>query len=100
MSPPSQTARTCWSARQAFLLPCLGRTELDVRPPGPPVGDGRGLDVDGARLARAECAPASEHLLSEPAIVRGAWPRRCLRQRMPLIDWAVLADDYDAVRDD
>ena len=51
-SPPSSIARICSLAKTALILPCLGRTEIDMQADGPAVGHGRGFDVDGARLAR------------------------------------------------
>lgn len=42
-------------------------------------------------------APASEHLMSEPAIVSGI--AHAVFGDDPHVDWLGLADDYDAVRD-
>lgn len=42
-------------------------------------------------------APASDHLLSEPAIVAGI--ATATFGQDPLVDWSGLANDYDAVRD-
>ncbi len=56
--------------RQALILPCLGRTEKDVRR-----GGLQGTSVEDAmsmvHLSRGMKAPASPHLLSEPAIIAG-----------------------------
>ena len=69
-SPPSSTARICCSARQSFILPCLGRTELDMQASGP-----QSVTVEDSmsmvHASRGGLKPASEHLRSEPAIVAG-----------------------------
>ena len=39
-------------AKQSFILPCLGRTEIDMQASGPAIGHGRGFDVDGACVTR------------------------------------------------
>jgi molybdopterin-dependent oxidoreductase alpha subunit len=56
--------------REALILPCLGRTELDVQATGP-----QSITVeDSMSMVHASLglnAPASDHLKSEPAIVAG-----------------------------
>jgi len=80
----------------ALLLPCLGRTELDVR-----AGVRQSVTVEDSmsmvHASRGLNAPASEHLLSEPAIVAGI--ATATFGEDPLIDWSGLANDYDAIRD-
>src|SRR5439155_851464 len=56
------------TGRQALILPCLGRTEVDTQAEGPQfvtVEDSMSI----VHASRGGLAPASEHLLSEPAIV-------------------------------
>ncbi|MDQ8017047.1 MAG: FdhF/YdeP family oxidoreductase, partial [Bordetella sp.] len=54
--------------REALILPCLGRTEIDMQAGGP-----QGVTVEDSmsmvHLSAGINPPASEHLLSEPAIV-------------------------------
>jgi anaerobic selenocysteine-containing dehydrogenase len=56
--------------REALILPCLGRTEIDVQAGGP-----QSITVeDSMSMVHASAGrnhPASEHLRSEPAIVAG-----------------------------
>ncbi|PIB96751.1 FdhF/YdeP family oxidoreductase [Caulobacter sp. X] len=82
--------------KAALLLPCLGRTELDVR-----AGVRQSVTVEDSmsmvHASRGLNPPASEHLLSEPAIVAGI--AAATFGQDPLIDWLGLADDYDAIRD-
>ena len=81
--------------KAALLLPCLGRTEMDVRG-----GVRQSVTVEDSmsmvHASRGLNAPASEHLLSEPAIVASL--AKAVFGHDPLIDWTGLANDYDAVR--
>jgi len=79
----------------ALILPCLGRTELDVTDAGPQrVTVEDSMSQVHASVGKAK--PASPKLLSEPAIVAGLaralWPGDD-------IDWAGLACNYDLIRD-
>jgi anaerobic selenocysteine-containing dehydrogenase len=82
--------------KPALLLPCLGRTEMDVRG-----GVRQSVTVEDSmsmvHASRGLNAPASDHLLSEPAIVAGI--ATATFGQDPLVDWSGLANDYDAVRD-
>ncbi|HEY6633798.1 MAG TPA: FdhF/YdeP family oxidoreductase [Rhizobiaceae bacterium] len=82
--------------REALILPCLGRTELDVQATGP-----QSVTVeDSMSMVHASAGrntPASEHLKSEPAIVAGI-ARATLGQRS-VVDWESLVGDYDLIRD-
>jgi molybdopterin-dependent oxidoreductase alpha subunit len=81
--------------RDALILPCLGRTEVDVQASGP-----QSITVeDSMSMVHASAGrnkPASEHLLSEPAIVAGI-ARATLGQRS-VVDWEWLLADYDRIR--
>ncbi len=83
-------------ARQSFLLPCLGRTELDVQAGGP-----QSVTVEDSmsmvHASQGGLAPASEHLRSEPAIVAGIAKALLPDSR---VDWDGLVADYDRIRDD
>ena len=82
--------------RGAVILPCLGRTEIDVQAKGP-----QSVTVeDSMSMVHASAGrnrPASEHLRSEPAIVAGL-ARATLGSRSK-VDWEELVADYDLIRD-
>jgi molybdopterin-dependent oxidoreductase alpha subunit len=80
---------------ESLILPCLGRTERDDQLAGPQsvtVEDSMGM----VHLSQGRLAPASEHLLSEVAIVT-----RLAEALFPAddIDWAGMRADYGVVRD-
>lgn len=79
-----------------YLLPCLGRIERDVQASGPQV-----VSVEDSTScihgSRGKVAPASEHLLSEPAIV-GAMAKRILPAN-PKLDWDAWVADYGRIRE-
>ena len=81
--------------REALILPCLGRTEIDVQASGlqaVTVEDSMSM----VHLSAGMNAPASPQLLSEPRIVA-----RLAEATLPYSDipWRELADDYDRIRD-
>ncbi|HEY4299754.1 MAG TPA: FdhF/YdeP family oxidoreductase [Candidatus Didemnitutus sp.] len=79
-----------------LILPCLGRSETDRQEGGEQfvtVEDSMGI----INSSRGRLTPASEHLLSEPAIVAGL-AVATLGPRRP-VDWAGLAGNYDRIRD-
>jgi molybdopterin-dependent oxidoreductase alpha subunit len=84
------------TGRTALILPCLGRTERDVQASGPQfisVENSMGVVHDSQGVLE----PASEHLLSEPAIVAGV-AKATLGERSS-VDWDALVADYDRIRD-
>ncbi|GAB4187690.1 MAG: FdhF/YdeP family oxidoreductase [Phycisphaeraceae bacterium] len=79
----------------ALILPCLGRTELDITRYGPQ----RVTVEDSMSQVHASMGarwPASPDLLSEPMIVarlaKAMWPD-------DRIDWLGMAENYDRIRD-
>ena len=85
------------TGRQALILPCLGRSEIDQRVTGDQfvtVEDSMGI----INPSRGRLKPASEHLLSEPASWR-AWQKRCLarNQNCPGV---CGRNDYNLIRDE
>jgi molybdopterin-dependent oxidoreductase alpha subunit len=89
--------------KNALVLPCLGRTELDMQGGGPQfisVED----SMSQVHMSAGQKTPASQHLKSEPWIVAqlaqatlshaNARARGCAQ--MPWLDWA---DNYDLIRD-
>lgn len=82
--------------KEALILPCLGRTEIDVQASGP-----QGVTVEDSmsmvHISVGINPPASEHLLSEPAIVaRLAAATLGARSNVP---WLWLVEDYARIRD-
>jgi anaerobic selenocysteine-containing dehydrogenase len=81
--------------REALLLPCLGRTEIDRQAGGPQhvsVEDSMSM----VHLSAGINEPASPHLLSEPTIVA-----RLAEATLPTSKtrWRWLAEDHDRIRD-
>jgi len=81
--------------KEALILPCLGRTEIDVQAGGP-----QSVSVEDSmsmvHLSAGINAPASTELLSEPAIVaRLAQATLGARSEIP---WRWLVEDYDRIR--
>lgn len=83
------------TGKMALILPCLGRTEIDVQASGPQV-----VTVENSmgfvHTSRGGLPPASEHLRSEPAILAGLanalFPEGDIR-------WSDLVEDYGRIRD-
>ncbi|PDS75698.1 FdhF/YdeP family oxidoreductase [Rhizobium sp. L43] len=80
----------------AFILPCLGRTEMDLNDAGNSqlvsVEDSMSMVHGSAGINR----PASPHLLSEVAIIAGMAEATV---GSAVVDWSGLANDYDLIRD-
>jgi len=81
--------------RGALILPCLGRTEKDVRR-----GGEQGVSVEDSmsmvHLSYGMRKPASPHLLSECAILAGMAHATLPDSATP---WESLVEDYDRIRD-
>ncbi|SEB81112.1 oxidoreductase alpha (molybdopterin) subunit [Pseudomonas saponiphila] len=82
-------------ARETFILPCLGRTELDLQD-----GLRQAITVEDSmsmvHASAGKLTPASPSLLSEPAIVAGMAKATLPGSRVP---WLELVADYDKIRD-
>ncbi|MDR6406671.1 FdhF/YdeP family oxidoreductase [Paraburkholderia terricola] len=82
--------------REALILPCLGRTEIDVQAEGP-----QSITVeDSMSMVHASAGrnpPASAHLRSEPAIVAGI--ARATLGDTSRVPWEHLVANYDRIRD-
>ena len=82
-------------AKQSFILPCLGRTELDVQATGR-----QSVTVEDSmsmvHASRGGLKPASEHLKSEPEIIA-----RMALATLPntRVGWSELVSDYGKIRD-
>lgn len=81
--------------KETFILPCLGRTELDVQATGR-----QSITVEDSmsmvHASSGKLKPASPLLRSEPAIVAGMASATLPATR---VDWLTLVDDYDRIRD-
>ncbi len=81
---------------RALILPCLGRTELDMQADGAQfvtVENSMGI----VHTSRGRLKPASDALLSEPTIV-ARMAVATLGEDHP-VDWLAMASDYDSIRD-
>lgn len=80
----------------SFILPCLGRTEIDLNSNGQSqivsVEDSMSMVHGSGGINR----PASRHLMSEVAIIAGM---AAATVGNSVVDWHELADDYDRIRD-
>jgi molybdopterin-dependent oxidoreductase alpha subunit len=84
------------TGKQALILPCLGRTETDMQADGAQfVTTENSMAV--VQASRGFLAPASDELLSEPAIV-SRLATATLGQRST-ITWQEMVADYDRIRD-
>ena len=81
--------------KEALLLPCLGRTEVDMQQHGP-----QAISVEDSmsnvHLSAGRNEPASKNLLSEPDIVA-----RMAAAVLPDSDikWKWYVESYDRIRD-
>jgi len=80
--------------KDTLILPCLGRTELDLQATGP-----QQVTVENSmsmvHASRGQHWPAGPQLRSEPAIVAGI-AKADLGKQGP--DWDELVADYDCIR--
>ena len=80
----------------ALILPCLGRSEIDCQEAGEQfvtVEDSMGI----ISPSRGHAEPASDYLMSEPAII-GRLAEATLGRRSK-VDWKGLVANYDRIRD-
>jgi len=82
--------------RAAYILPCRGRIEIDVQATGPQIvtTEDTSACVQSSRGMRD---PASEHLMSEPAIVAGI--AQASLDPNPAVPWGEWTGNYSLVRD-
>ena len=82
--------------KTCYVLPCLGRIELDMQASGP-----QAVSMEDSfstiHGSRGRVEPASPHLLSEPAIV-AAMAMATLDDN-PKVPWVEWVGDYGKVRD-
>jgi len=81
--------------KETYLLPCLGRTELDIQRSGQ-----QSITVEDSmsmvHASSGKLKPASPWLRSEPAIVAGIAHATLTNSKT---DWLALVADYDRIRD-
>ena len=81
---------------RALILPCLGRTEIDVQANGPQfVTTENSMGV--VQISRGSLEPASQELFSEPQIV--ARLARATLEHRTTVNWEELVADYDKLRE-
>ncbi|MFL9985281.1 FdhF/YdeP family oxidoreductase [Paraburkholderia sediminicola] len=82
-------------AKETYVLPVVGRTELDIQATGR-----QSITVEDSmsmvHASSGKLKPASEHLLSEPAIVAGIASAALPNSK---VAWSELVADYDKIRD-
>ena len=86
------------SGKIGLILPCLGRTEIDISPIGRQfvtVENSMGV----VHSSRGTSKPASEYLISEPSIVSGIGGALETRLERSGIAWRNLSENYDLIRD-
>ncbi|MGE8362251.1 FdhF/YdeP family oxidoreductase [Pseudomonas sp.] len=82
--------------QKAYILPCLGRTEIDTQASG----EQQHTTEDSTACIRAwrgVAKPAGELLRSEPAIIAAL--AKALLPANPRIDWDAWVADYGLIRD-
>ncbi len=83
------------TGRDSLILPCLGRTEIDLQASGP-----QGVTVEDTfsmvHISHGQLKPKSPHLRSEPAIIAGI--AKATLGDHP-VDWDELAADYGRIRE-
>ena len=83
------------TGKEALILPCLGRTELDIQKSGEQfvsVENSMGI----VHMSKGNLKPASKHLRSEPWIVSSLAEKTL--DNSP-ISWMEMIDSYDGIRD-
>ncbi|MEH6500427.1 MAG: FdhF/YdeP family oxidoreductase [Pseudoalteromonas distincta] len=81
--------------RDALILPCLGRTDIDLQQSGP-----QAVTVEDSfsmiHASYGQLPPLSDQMRSEPAIIAGI--AQATLGEHP-VDWSGLAGDYARIRD-
>ena len=81
--------------KQALILPCLGRTDIDLQSEGP-----QAVTVEDSfsmvHASNGQLQPLSRQMHSEPAIIAGI---AAATLGTHPVDWKWLVADYDRIRD-
>ena len=84
--------------KEAIILPCLGRTEMDVQASGYQfVSVENSMSV--VHNSKGVLRPVSEQLRSEPAIIAQLAMAVLPAEVQKKADWQGMMDDYDLIRD-
>jgi molybdopterin-dependent oxidoreductase alpha subunit len=84
------------TGKQALILPCLARSEIDHQISGPQfVSMENSMSI--VHRSRGHRTPPSEELRSEPAIIAGI-AHETLGDRS-VVDWHGVVENYDLIRD-
>lgn len=84
------------TGKEAIILPCIARSERDVQAAGPQfvsVENSTGV----VHSSEGSFDKASEHLMSEPAIVGNL--AQAIFGEKSSINWKAMVDNYDVIRD-
>ena len=81
---------------QALILPCLGRSEIDMQAGGVQFVTTESTMLN-VQMSKGIFKPASEHLRSEPWIV--AQLAKATLGSRSTVDWEAMAANYDNIRD-
>ncbi len=84
------------TGEQSLILPCLGRSEIDVQAGGEQFVTTESTMLNVQR-SQGIFKPASEHLRSEPWIV--AQLAKATLGEKSTVDWDAMAADYDNIRE-
>lgn len=83
------------TGEQALILPCLGRTEIDIQSKGEQfVTTENSMGV--VQMSKGVLRPGSEHMRSEPWIIANL-AKATLGNRST-VDWDAMVADYDCIR--
>ncbi|SHK28282.1 oxidoreductase alpha (molybdopterin) subunit [Rubritalea squalenifaciens DSM 18772] len=84
------------TGKTGLILPCLGRTDLDMQSSGPQfVTCENSMGV--VHMSTGRLTPPSTDLLSEPAIIAGI--AEATVGDTSIINWSALASNYNLIRD-
>jgi molybdopterin-dependent oxidoreductase alpha subunit len=84
------------TGEQSLILPCLGRSEIDIQASGEQFVSTESTMLD-VQMSKGIFPPASKHLRSEPWIVANM-AAATLGNRSS-VDWDAMAANYDNIRD-
>lgn len=84
------------TGEQSLILPCLGRSEIDVQASGEQFVSTESTMLN-VQMSQGILKPASKCLRSEPWIV--AQMAKAVLGDRTTVDWQTMTDDYDKIRD-
>ena len=84
------------TGEQSLILPCLGRSEIDVQQSGEQFVSTESTMLN-VQMSQGIFPPASENLRSEPWIVANI--AKATLEEQTTVDWDKMAANYDIIRD-